>query len=529
MLAPVLALLGATFVSWLWTDATRASTPVLRCGACLLVLVASLVPGGAAADRVFITDALGRALVLHGANVDGDAKGDPLRMPSVDRAGVERMARDWGFNLARFLILWDAVEPEPGRYGEDYFDRVEERLDWFAEAGILVVLDMHQDVYSRVFCCDGAPRWAVRDDGLPFVPQAIWWMNYFQPAVQRAFDNFFDWDGPHADLQQHYLAAWARVAERFRDHPAVLGYDIMNEPFPGTAGPRFERDVLTPFTQRAIESIRRADPDGWIFYEPMWAAPAAGLPSQLGLLHDPRPGEPRLAYFPHLYSLTVEATGAYVNDTTVPLWAAARTEEAAAQGAPVLIGEFGHVDGVINGEQFLADVVAMADEVTSGWAYWEYNDDSFGFVRPDGSEKPEKLGVLVRTYAQRVAGRPLEFGYDPETRTFTLLFEEVDGVAGATQIYVPEGRSYPDGWTLTVSRAEGSAARRWHSDQLPRARPGCDGGVAVRGRVAPWEPCSPPPAARGPRVLWDAEREILSLRTPPGRSPHLVTIEPRRR
>ena len=47
-------------------------------------------------------------------------------------------------------------------------DATEERLDWFANHGVYVILDMHQDVYAQRFCCDGAPEWAIEDDGLPF-------------------------------------------------------------------------------------------------------------------------------------------------------------------------------------------------------------------------------------------------------------------------------------------------------------------------------------------------------------------------
>ena len=182
----------------------------------------------------FVTDAQGRALILHGINVMSNAKRDPLRMPAIDQEDVRRMVEDWGFNHVRFLIFWDAIEPEPGQYDQAYFDRVAERLDWFAAAGIHVVLDMHQDVYAARFCCDGAPEWAIRDDGEAFELQDRWYLNYFQPAVLAAFDNFWDEDGPHGDLQRHYKEAWAQVVKRFASHPAVIGYDLMNEPSSGS-------------------------------------------------------------------------------------------------------------------------------------------------------------------------------------------------------------------------------------------------------------------------------------------------------
>jgi endoglycosylceramidase len=87
------------------------------------------------------------------------------------------MARDWGFHFARYPILWNALEPEPGICREAHLDAVGERLDWFHAAGIHVVLDAHLDVYSRKSCCDGAPLWAVLDDGIPFPQRPVWWTN----------------------------------------------------------------------------------------------------------------------------------------------------------------------------------------------------------------------------------------------------------------------------------------------------------------------------------------------------------------
>ena len=45
--------------------------------------------------------------------------------------------------------------------------------------------------------------------------------------VMRAWDNFWDYEGPHGDLQDHYAAAWARVAERFESgtHGGPVGIE----------------------------------------------------------------------------------------------------------------------------------------------------------------------------------------------------------------------------------------------------------------------------------------------------------------
>jgi endoglycosylceramidase len=455
----------------------------------------------------FITDAQGRALILHGANVSGSAKNDPDRLPWVGPDDVQRLARDWGFDFARYLIFWDAVEPEPGVYDEAYLDAVGQRLDWFAAAGIQVVLDMHQDVYSSVFCCDGAPTWAIDDDGLPFEQTVPWWANYLEPAVLAAFDHFWDITRDHPGLEGHlqdyYAAAWRRVAERFADHPAVLGYDIMNEPSassqtslveligqredPGGPSPAFDAQTLQPFYQRVITAIREVDPDGWIFYEPRYGAPATGLASYLGRLEDPREGEDHLAFFPHFYSIPVEISGVYdaEHDFSIGAWLRNRKREMDLQQAPLLIGEWGTVDSTANKIELLNDVMRMADRATSGWAYWEYNDDGFGFLQSKGGPEKDKGDALARTYPQRVAGRPTFLDYDPHTRWFLLTFVDAEGVTGPTEIYIPAARHYPDGWEIRVSDPDGT-----------------------------WS------------TTWDADREVLSLWTDPASSDHWVAIRP---
>lgn len=473
---------------------------------CALLLLPLLLVAGLACEPEpprppFVRDAEGGALILHGVNLSGSAKGAPDRLPWVDPDAVHRLSRDWGFDFVRYLIFWDAVEPEPGEIDFDYLAAVRERLDWMAEAGLHVVLDMHQDVYARRFCCDGAPAWAIRDDGIPYDPSPVWSLNYFAPAVMRAFDNFWDADGPNADLQEHYARVWKTLAGTFAGHPALLGYDFMNEPSPGSwispseyvlvpdpggLHQKFDETRFAAFYARMIAAVRSEDPDSWIFYEPRFGSVAGGMPSYLPRLADPRPEEDRIAYFPHLYSVQVEVSGRYdrANDRALPLWEKERAADVARQGAPLLIGEFGTLDSTVNGPDLLRDVVDLADRMNSGWAYWEYNDDGFGFLQSRGGpEKTAKTDVLVRAYPQRVAGDPLEYAYDADARVLRLRFARNPDARGPTRIYVPVRRFYPEGFRVEVSDPE------WHSE-------------------------------------WDPDAEVLSLWTDPEQPLHEVVVRP---
>jgi endoglycosylceramidase len=431
----------------------------------------------------FVRDDDGRALILRGMNIMSSAKGHPERLPDLEEEDVERYARQWGFNVVRYLIFWDAVEPSRGEYDTAYFDKTEERLDWFAANGVYVILDMHQDVYAQRFCCDGAPDWAIEDDGLPFDQKPIWSVNYFEPAVMAAFDNFFDYEGEYPYLQDHFAGAWAAVVARFKDHPAVIGYDILNEPSPGSVydskdisltppdgeAAEFDRTLFTDFYDRMIAAIREVDEDGWIFYEPRVAAPANGQPSFIEVLEDPREGDPRIAYGPHLYSVQFEFNQEYTpaRDATLDNWEANRNIETEAQKAPLLLGEWGFDPAWPGADQFMRELLDMGDRMMLGWTYWSYDPGGWGiWERDDQGEfvERENANALVRPYPQRVAGIPRSFSYDPDTGTFALSFDPSPSATVPTEIYVPETRHYPNGWSLSGCDESQSCSWTWDAN-----------------------------------------------------------------
>ena len=428
-------------------------------------------------------DAEGRVVILRGMNIMSSAKGNPDRLPDLVKEDVERYAELWGFNVVRYLIFWDAIEPSPGEYDQAYLDKTEERLDWFAANDVDVILDMHQDVYAEYFCCDGAPEWAIEDDGHDVVESPAWDFNYFSPAVMAAFDNFFDYAGEHSRLQDHFANSWAEVASRFKDHPAVIGYDILNEPSPGSAlnaadinvtpsdgsAAEFDRTMLTDFYQRVINAIREVDEAGWILYEPRYAAPANGQPSFILELEDPRVGPPRIVYGPHLYSVSMEVGENYYpdRDFTLENWEASRRPELELQKAHLLIGEWGVDPAWGNADLFMHELLEMADRMMASWTYWSYDPGGWG-IWERGAQgefvERENANIVVRPYPRKVAGIPRSFSYDPDTRVFSLAFDPSPSATLATEIYVPEARHYPDGWFLAGCDEDQGCSWTWDAN-----------------------------------------------------------------
>lgn len=459
-----------------------------------LICLACDTSGDVAERRVdttrFLVDDDGGALILHGSNIESAAKSSPDNQPAhLIEADAAHMANEWGLDFVRYLIFWSAIEPEQGVYDDAYLDEVETRLDWFAAQGIHVMLDMHQDVYSARFCCDGAPDWAIHAPWEDYVINtAVWSFNYFSPEVKQAFDAFWSYEGEHQVLQDHYVAMWRHVAERFKDHPAVLGYDVMNEPHQGSGfdvialtlrrdlsaeSPLgvFESGPFADFYQRVIDGIRREDRDSYIFVEPSYGIPGDGGPSFLPLLDDPRSGASKIAYAPHLYSFRLEAAETYAADDGIfPRWRANREADGVRMETPMLIGEWGLSMDFPGSERFVDELLTLADDMLVGWAHWSWDPNgswSMWNVGPDGPGRWEErplMDRLVRTYPMRVAGEPTALSFDPATAEMRLTYATRREAHGETEIFVP-ARHYPDGYEVVVSAPEGSYSVRTDAER----------------------------------------------------------------
>ncbi|MDQ6420546.1 cellulase family glycosylhydrolase [Paenibacillus sp. LHD-117] len=186
-----------------------------------------------AVDGRFV-DEQGRHVILHGISMVCKEKEMNYIGDWSEKDFIK--LQEWGFNVIRLGIIWDGIEPEPGRYDDRYLERVREMIKLAYEHGIYVFLDMHQDLYSSLYA-DGAPEWATLTGGHTYEKTDLWSDAYlFSGAVQSAFDHFWS-NAPAPDgigLQDHYVAAWKHAVQQLRNEPNLIGYDIMNEPFIGS-------------------------------------------------------------------------------------------------------------------------------------------------------------------------------------------------------------------------------------------------------------------------------------------------------
>jgi len=386
-----------------------------------------------------IHDDMGRVLILRGFNYANDHKfpdettGEFLPSWASPQDFVTMAA--WGFNSVRLIITWEAVEPERGIYDEVYLERIRDRLDWAQATGQWVIIDMHQDLYSRTFGGDGAPLWAVFTDGIPYEFREPWWLNFIAPALLRATDNFF---ANREGVLDSFVDAWGYVVERLGGHPAVIGFDLLNEPFPGSffllLG-KADREIFNPFYHKLLDRLTDIDSRHIFFVEPNAMRTnmfIGAFPTEMDSYEE---AEGRLALAPHLYDPFVTATGTYSgNDFFIRASVNGSTEEAVRLAWGLWYGEWSVWGGEVLGyEAYLQDQLAVMDEKLAGWSYWNYSLNEADLTSPVNS--PEFLHELVRPQLSAVAGRPLEIDCQPDHCRFRY---EEKKLAAPTEILIPD-------------------------------------------------------------------------------------------
>ncbi|MGH7813552.1 MAG: cellulase family glycosylhydrolase [Candidatus Binataceae bacterium] len=436
----------------------------------------------------WITDSQGRVIIIHGVNVPAKL---PPAYPSAigfnndDGAFLAKL----GFDGARVTVERYAVEPSPGHFDPAYIDRIAGTVRMLARHGILSLIDFHQDEYGPYFHDNGYPEWMTVTDGLPNDWTVGFPYQYLDnPANMRAFDHLWANDpGPDGKpLQDDDAAILAYAAKRLRNVPGVMGYEIINEPWPGSQWPScivaqgcptLDASLLGAYYERMIPALRAADPNHMIWYEP-FSTFNYGAET-----HVPLPSaDPKIGFAFHDYNLCSEV-GPMCNpvesDTTIISNALTYV---AANGDALLETEF-------SGTSDTMEEVQLYDQYMIPWLVWSYptaivkfvgttpisydktgpgsgpSDSPDGKVPPPGHLLPPRGGnvdwnnvdILTRAYPRRTSGTPLSWYYDGPSRTFTMQYStaRVDGTgsfpAGAVTEIVTPRRNYPRGYGVTVT------------------------------------------------------------------------------
>jgi endoglycosylceramidase len=248
-------------------------------------------------DGRLIKDRQGRSVVLRGINISGDSKIPPF-VPITEATMLDPLP-GWGINTLRLLFTWEAFEPNRCVYDSAYLQYYEQVVDWANERGLYVIVDFHQDAYSRYSidgCGEGFPEWAIYSG-----------IDRKEPDNSKACESWgtkmlFDlthhdtWYHFHADSEgarSRYIFMTRVVAEHMSDHPNVIGYELINEPWGND-------DELASFYNEVGAAIREQHPSAILF-----VPPHALLSSGMGGNNVAKPEFSNFVYSPHFYDPVV--------------------------------------------------------------------------------------------------------------------------------------------------------------------------------------------------------------------------------
>jgi endoglycosylceramidase len=373
-----------------------------------------------------LTDAHGRICIYHGVNVSNYAKSSSDFTSWHTQEDFARL-REWGFNIVRYLVFWEALEPAQGVVDTAYLNNVLLRVQWLAQLDIDVILDMHQDLYSSAFGGDGFPRWTIRADTTHYQMVQPWQDNYLSSEVMESFRAFWTND----TLRAAYLNILNVLFAAAEPLPNVIGIDVMNEPFESDID-AFESTTLSGFYAHILDMVAHNGFTKKVIFEPSIIR-SVGLPSELAF-----ETRDRCIYAPHFYDVLAGQTAYYGSTARLIMQEAmfTRVQESVALDCPLLFGEYGISPSVTNYVQYLRDFNDEADGYLAGRIYWSYDrisNSEYGIIDDAGGVRP-CMEALVRIHPQRIMGR------DPviarSQKQFSLTYTKVDGAA-PTVLFIP--------------------------------------------------------------------------------------------
>ena len=276
-----------------------------------------------------------------------------------------------GFNCIRVPLHYSLFESEDAE-GFKLLDRL---VGWSRAEGLYVVLDLH--------AAPGGQTGANIDDSAGYP-----WL-YQSPREQ-----------------EHLIAIWRRLAAHYHDEPAVLGYDLLNEPIPPFPGLAPLNSLLEPLYKRLSAEIRKVDVHHILF---LGGAQWDGNFSVFG-----RPFDPNAAYTFHKYWTASDESvlKPYIDFREryeVPIW----------------MGESGE-----NTDEWIAQFVQTLGKSNIGWAFWPYKKMEkasavVSIIPPAEWKKIVEFAKLPRGTAhveERLKARPEQ---ETINRAFAELLEGV--------------------------------------------------------------------------------------------------------
>ena len=254
-----------------------------------------------------------------------------------------RFIKAAGFNTVRVPLHW-RLFVVPGEDGADRFEGpgwflLDRLVAWCRDAGLRVIIDLH--------AAPGGQTGVNHDDGTGFP------LTFYVPR--------------HRQLT---VALWRAIAAHYRDEPAVLGYDLLNEPISPYSDEDYLNPRLEPLYREIVAAIRSVDTNHVVLL--------AGAQWSTSFAVFGRPFDANAVYTYHKFwaTPTRDSLQSYLNFSN--RW-----------NVPLLIGETGELTDNWN-ESFRE----LHEKFGIGWCFWPYkNLDSAATVV--SIQKPEGWDLIA--------------------------------------------------------------------------------------------------------------------------------------
>jgi endoglycosylceramidase len=414
-------------------------------------------------------DTQGRQLLFRGYNAKfteifdntfDDGRTPEETFPDFTEAGATRFEQ-LGWNVMRLPIDWSGLEPYPEQYAESVLQKIGGALDMAQRHHFYVIIDMHQDGYSKEIGEDGEPLWAIVppptqllqgpfDDARRLTAQVLEaGYNFFAPTMVSASDG--------RPLQNAYITAVQKIARRYVGNPAVLGYEAFNEPVV------LNYKYLNAFHEAFADGIHAVDGDAPVLFEPIStrnqldSAIVPDTPWSNG------PGSYAIHIYTGWFSMPDGNNWASMNPALLAPSMQAADMERAAWGTPLFVTEYGCDVTMPQGQPWLSAELDLQDQWLTSSTAWEFSGlGSWGFHDNSGIERPSLTHIMARMFPRAVAGDLLKIDrpklgdmivtYRPSAQTRGLEHE----VSLSTE-YVTTPKVLCDGQAVTFTQATGRA------------------------------------------------------------------------
>ncbi|MGQ0828853.1 MAG: cellulase family glycosylhydrolase [Bacteroidota bacterium] len=269
----------------------------------------------------------------------------------------------------------------------------------------------------------------------------------------------FKWEDLWANAngeQNKIINGWKNIWNRYKNEPAVIGYDLLNEPERGNVNAAvFVCNHLNPFYQKMIDELQIIDNTKMALIQSAVYLFAGQVNS---LSYNCPVARQNVIYAPHFYvKLSSDTTGYAARIKQY-------NKEALMHNSPLLIGEFGvpwdtTFDGdlIKENEYMKTEIAALSyfDSLKIGFSRPWFSDDNaqvlpgvnWALIKgSNGLGGPERkfiLDVISRPYPQYTAGNLISTKHDINSKRSVIKYTP-NPALGSTTIFIPRKRHFND-------------------------------------------------------------------------------------